>query len=191
MRTGQALPTPGSWGTLERTYYVRGDPTTVKVSLLRLHFLPVYPTRVHLRRIERNVVLQALEGGRRVRVRPGGPALRPLVSLYIPILRPAFPLAKSRALLRAPGAPSGCHRAGCSRRGDGWFRAPAWRGSCTRSVTSPKTTLIRLSTSSSLAADVDSPKPIPARDRVLRAGVPCKSLLLMLLVEDHYSFRRL
>src|SRR5215211_2890709 len=71
------LPAPGAGCTLERAGFLRGDPTTMKVPRLRLHLLTVHPISIHPRRIERNVVFEILERGRRIRVEPGRPRLRP------------------------------------------------------------------------------------------------------------------
>src|SRR3712207_3756883 len=55
--TPAPLPAPGTGGALERPDYLRGDPTPVEAPLLRLDLLPIHPAGVHLRRVERYVVL--------------------------------------------------------------------------------------------------------------------------------------
>src|SRR5215212_10981476 len=88
------LPAPGAGSALEGSDYLRGDPTAVEISRLRLDPLAVHPASVHLRRVERHVVFEAPVGRNGVGIVPSGPRLATLVGDYVVVARTALPLAQ-------------------------------------------------------------------------------------------------
>src|SRR5215217_2687693 len=90
----QALPAPSARAALKRTHDIGSDPAAIKAPLLRPDVLPVYPTRIHQRRVKGRIILDPRVSEHRVRVEPGGLPLRPLVGLNVVVARNTLPLAE-------------------------------------------------------------------------------------------------
>ena len=64
------LPACCCWSSLERPFYVRGDPATVEISILSLDVFAINVTSINTPRIECYVIFDGFVSGRRIVVAP-------------------------------------------------------------------------------------------------------------------------